>query len=263
MLVTTRHDTHASAVAAALEAGKHVYVEKPLGLTVEELASVHQAYSKAKDRQVMVGFNRRFAPVTTLVNSHFSGVKSPLVINIRTNAGAIPMDHWIQDPKLGGGRMIGEGCHFVDLASALADSLPVSVYAVGSAKPAKSALLNDNLVITLTFANGSIACITYTADGSKAMEKEYVEVFGGGRSAIIHDFKQAALFSGDLDKSHKKLAAQDKGQKTMLQTWLAGLKSGTPSVSYECLMANSLATILAVESMTTGMPVKVDLSVLE
>lgn len=263
VLVTTRHDTHASAVVSALEAGKHVYVEKPLGLTVEELASVHQAYGRARDRQVMVGFNRRFAPLTTLVNSHFSGVKSPLVINIRTNAGTIPMDHWIQDPKLGGGRMIGEGCHFVDLASALADSLPVSVYAVGSAKPGKSALLNDNLVVTLAFANGSIACITYTADGSKAMEKEYVEVFGGGRSAIIHDFKQATLFSGDLDKTHKKLPAQDKGQKSMLQTWLAGLKSGTPSDSYECLMANSLATILAVESMTTGMPVKVDLSVLE
>ncbi|WP_419533004.1 Gfo/Idh/MocA family protein [Endozoicomonas sp.] len=260
--MTTRHDTHAGAVVAALEAGKHVYVEKPLGLTVDELATIHRAYGNAIDRQVMVGFNRRFAPLTTLVKSHFSSVKSPLVINIRTNAGAIPMDHWIQDPLVGGGRMIGEGCHFVDLASALADSFPVSVYAVGSAKAAKSALLNDNLVVTLTFANGSIASITYTADGAKAMEKEYVEVFGGGRSAVIHDFKQATLFSGDLDKTHKKLQAQDKGQKAMLQAWLNGLKSGQPCVSYESLMANSLATILAVESMTLNQPMAVDLSVL-
>ena len=262
VMITTRHDTHATAVVDALKAGKHVYVEKPLGMTVEELSDIHQAYQTASDKQVMVGFNRRFSPLTAVIKEHFSNVKSPLVINIRTNAGAIPMDHWIQDPKLGGGRMIGEGCHFVDLASALADSLPVSVYAIASDKPGKSAMLNDNLVITLTFANGSIATITYTADGSKAMEKENVEVFGGGRSAIIHDFKQAALFSGDLDKAHKKLQAQDKGQRDMLQSWLKGLKSGTPCVSYETLMANSLATILAVESMTTNMPLKVDMSLL-
>lgn len=203
-----------------------------------------------------------FSPLTGVARDHFSGVKSPLVINIRTNAGAIPTDHWIQDPKLGGGRMMGEGCHFVGLASALADSLPVSVYATASDKLGKSAMLNDNLIVTLTFANGSIATIIYTADGSKAMEKEYVEVFGGGRSAIIHDFKQAALFSGDMDKAHKKLSAQDKGQKTMLQSWLKGLKTGNPCVSYESLMANSLATILAVESMMTGMPLKVDLNLL-
>ena len=262
VLVTTRHDTHSRAVVEALRSGKHVYVEKPLGLSVEELSEVHQAYLGAESRQLMVGFNRRFAPLTSTLKAHFSSVKSPLVINIRTNAGAIPMDHWIQDPKLGGGRMIGEGCHFVDLASALADSLPVSVYAIGSAKPGKSAVLNDNIIVTMTFANGSIATITYTADGSKAMEKEYVEVFGGGRSAIIHDFKQAALFIGDLDKSHKKLTAQDKGQKAMLQSWLAGIKSGQPCVSYESLMASSLATVLAVESMMVGLPQTVDLSVL-
>ena len=261
VLVTTRHDTHAKAVIDGLRSGKHIYVEKPLGLTVQELSEVHQAYLEAEGRQLMVGFNRRFAPLTSTLKAHFNDVKSPLVINIRTNAGFIPVNHWIQDPKLGGGRMIGEGCHFIDLASALADSLPVSVYAIGSAKSGKSAMLNDNIVVSLTFANGSIATITYTADGSKAMEKEYVEVFGGGRSAIIHDFKHAALFSGDMDKSHKKLTAQDKGQKAMLQSWLAGLKSGQPCVSYESLMASSLATVLAVESITIDQPLKVDLSV--
>ncbi len=263
VVIATKHDTHATAVIEALNSGKNVYVEKPLGLTVEELKRVNEAYEKTGDRQVMVGFNRRFSPLTLAVNEHFSNVKSPLVITIRTNAGAIPMDHWIQDPKLGGGRMIGEGCHFIDLASSIARSLPISVYAVSTNKQNKSAMLNDNVIVTLTFANGSIATIIYTADGSKAMEKEYVEVFGGGRSAIIEDFKQATFYSGDLDKNNKKLSSQDKGQKAMLTKWLAGLKNGEPCVSYETIMANSLATILAVESMTINQPLSVDLSILK
>ena len=263
VMITTRHDTHASAVASALKSGKHVYVEKPLGLNVDELVEIHKSYEQAGNKQLMIGFNRRFSPLTRIVQDHFANVKSPLVINIRSNAGAIPMDHWIQAPNVGGGRMIGEGCHFVDLASALAGSLPVSVYSIASGKPGKSIILNDNLVVTLSFANGSIATITYTADGSKSMNKEYIEVFGGGRSATIHDFKQATLYSGDLNIKHKKLKTQDKGQKDMLQSWLGGLKSGICCISYESLMANSIATILAVESMRINQPLNVDLNILK
>jgi polar amino acid transport system substrate-binding protein len=263
IMVTTRHDTHASSVAAAIKANKHVYVEKPIALNVEELQIIHAEKLKNQNSQVMVGFNRRFAPSTLDVNKHFKDVKSPLVVNIRINSGFIPADHWIQDPAVGGGRIIGEGCHFVDLASALAGSNPKTVTCIGTAKDNKSALLNDNVSIMLTFENGSIANIIYTADGSKAMQKETVEVFGGGRSAIINDFKEATLFSGDSKSEVKKLTAQDKGQKTMLDTWLKGLKSGEPCVSYECLMANSLATILAVESLALGTTLAVDLTVLE
>jgi polar amino acid transport system substrate-binding protein len=123
-------------------------------------------------------------------------------------------------------------------------------------------MLNDNVIISLTFDNGSIANIVYTADGAKAMQKEYVEIFGGGRSATINDFKEAILYQGDSKQEVKKQAAQDKGQKAMLKAWAAGLKSGTPCVAYECLMANSLATILAVESLALGSSLAVDLDIL-
>jgi len=261
IMVTTRHDTHASAVVDALGAKKHVYVEKPIALTFEELQQIHQV--KSDDTQVMVGFNRRFAPSTAEVIKHFSGVQSPLVVNVRVNSGSIPNDHWIQDPKVGGGRVIGEGCHFIDLASAIVQSNPKTVNSIGTAKANKSALLNDNVSISLTFENGSIANIIYTADGSKAMQKETVEVFGGGKSAIINDFKETILYSGDSNSETKKLTAQDKGQKAMLKAWLKGVKSGQPCVTYDCLMANSLATIMAVESLALGTSLSVDLSMLE
>ncbi|MCA4962033.1 bi-domain-containing oxidoreductase [Pseudomonas sp. Y24-6] len=262
IVVTTRHDTHGAAVRDALNAGKHVYVEKPLALTVEQLSEIHLAYIQTGKCQVMVGFNRRFAPATQKVIEHFTAVKSPLVVNIRINAGAIPSNHWIQDPQVGGGRMIGEGCHFIDLASALVGSNVKTVYAVGTSKAEKSALLNDNLCLSLTFENGSIANITYTADGSKAMAKEYVEVFGGGHSAQINDFKDVTLFSGDSNAKQHKLGVQDKGQKHMIGAWLKGLKSGTPCVEYKCLMATSLATVMAVESLALGVAIAVDTAVL-
>ncbi len=263
IMVTTRHDTHAGAVARSVAGGKHVYVEKPLALDMDELKSIHSARVSKPNVQVMVGFNRRFSPATQMLVKHFTSVQGPLVVNIRINAGAIPSDHWIQDPKVGGGRMIGEGCHFVDLAAALVGSNPRTVYAVGSAKSEKSPLLNDNLCITLTFENGSVANITYTADGSKAMAKEYVEVFGGGKSGELHDFKEVVIYSGDTEVNRKKLGTQDKGQKAMLGAWVNGLKTGEPCLDYNCLMATSMASIMAVESMTIGMPITVDLLLLE
>jgi polar amino acid transport system substrate-binding protein len=262
IVVTTRHDSHASSVISAIHGGKHVYVEKPVALNVEEILAIDAAHQKNPAIQLMVGFNRRFAPSTLDVVSHFAHVTSPKVVNIRVNSGSIPADHWIQDPKEGGGRLIGEGCHFIDLASALLQQNPTTVYAIGTAKANKSALLNDNVIITLTYPDGSIATITYTADGSKAMAKEYVEMFGGGRSAVINDFREAVLYEGDSKETLKKQPAQDKGQKNMLNSWIAGLASGTACVSYDCLMANSLATILAVESMTIAAPLQVSFSAL-
>lgn len=262
LVVTTRHDSHASAVIRGLSAGKHVYVEKPLALSVDELAEIDAVKHHHATLQLMVGFNRRFAPLTDALVAHFAPVKSAKVVQIRVNAGSIPADHWIHDVKEGGGRLIGEGCHFIDLASALLNQHPKTVYCVGAAKTNKSALLNDNVLITLTYPDGSIASITYTADGSKAMSKEYVEMFGGGRSAIIDDFREAVLFDGDASRVTKKLVAQDKGQKAMVARWLEGLKTGTACVDYETVLTSSLATILAVESMMVGAPLAVDLDVL-
>lgn len=263
VFITTRHDTHAQAVVDALNAGKHVYVEKPLALSIAELAQVDTACKGASNAQLMVGFNRRFAPLTVDVRQFFAAVTSPLVINIRVNAGSLPKEHWIQDPRQGGGRIIGEGCHFVDLACAIANSLPVEVYAVAAASPQKSALLNDNVIISLRFASGSIASITYCADGSKAMSKEHIDVSGGGRSAVINDFRSAVFHEGDSKTTDKKQATQDKGQKAMLGAWIDALKSGKPCVELTALMASSMATILAVESLTTGTPLAMDSNALQ
>jgi polar amino acid transport system substrate-binding protein len=263
IMVTTRHDSHANSVVKALLAKKHVYVEKPLALNVESLAAIYAAWKGNREIQIMTGYNRRFAPLTRELIQFFSGVQSPLVVNIRVNAGSIPDDHWIQDPASGGGRILGEGCHFVDLAAALACSTPKTVYAIGSRKQNKSALLNDNLSINLVMDNGSIANIIYTADGSKAMPKEYIEVFGGGRSAILNDFKVAHFFEGDTKITKRKLPAQDKGQKQMLKSWLDGLRKGTPYLSCESQISTSLATILAVESLTIDRPMEVDFSILD
>jgi len=259
VFITTRHDTHAQATIDTMNAGKHVYVEKPLALSIADLQRVDAAYKAATNVQLMVGFNRRFAPLTRDVQQFFSTVTSALVINIRINAGSIPKEHWIQDPRQGGGRIIGEGCHFVDLACALANSLPVEVYCIAAASTQKSALLNDNVIVSLRFANGSIANITYCADGSKAMNKEYVEVFGGGRSATIDDFRNASFHEAD-NTTTRKLAAQDKGQPAMLAAWLAALKTGQTCFEYDALMASSITTILAVESLTIGMPLAVDMT---
>ncbi len=263
VMVTTRHDTHASSVIGAINAHKHVYVEKPLALSVAELALIDQAVQANPQQQLMVGFNRRFAPLTAMVIDHFASINAPLIVTIRINAGQIAADHWIQDPDIGGGRMIGEGCHFVDLAAALTGSNPCSVYALGTAKRSKTALLNDNLSATFKFENGSIANIIYTADGSSALEKETIEVHGGGRSAIINDFREATLYTGDLQSTRKKLISQDKGQQAMLNAWIDGLRTGIPCISYECLMKTSLATVMAVESMTIDQQLAVDLAVLD
>ncbi len=257
IVITTRHDSHAKSVIAALNGQKHVYVEKPVALSVDELLEIDAAHQKNPSSQLMVGFNRRFAPSTIEVIKHFELVKTPKIVNIRVNAGSIPSDHWIQDPKEGGGRLIGEGCHFIDLASALLQQNPQTVYAIATSQSHKSLLLNDNLIISLTYPDGSIASISYVADGAKAMSKEFVEMFGGGRSARIDDFRETTLFTADNQTVVKKLSAQDKGQKHMLAAWLAGLNSGVPCVEYACLMANSLATILAVESMTINAPLGV------
>jgi len=263
IMIATRHDTHAKSVENSLSNGKHVFVEKPLALSVEELSSIHDVYHKNGKNQLMIGFNRRFSPLTKAVIKHFDSVKSPLVVNIRVNSGAIPDDHWIQDPEIGGGRIIGEACHFIDLAAALIGSNPKTVYAIGTSKANKSAMLNDNVVISLNYEDGSVANIVYTADGSKAMAKEYIEVFGGGRSAVINDFKNADLYAGDTDVQHKKLGTQDKGQKHMITDWVSGLVEGKPCMEYECLMLTSLSSILAVESLSIGQVLSVDLNILE
>jgi len=194
--------------------------------------------------------------------SLFKGIEKK-IINIRVNAGEIDKNHWIQNPKLGGGRLIGEGCHFISLASFISSSNISKVYTNSINSKNSEIMCNDNFNISLKFENGSIANIVYTSDGSTAVEKEYVEVFGGGRSAKIIDFQQLELFENNKRIFNKKYSAQDKGQKQMISNWLHDIKSGKTTMNYEHIINTSLSTILSAESLITGEPLEVNSNILD
>ena len=262
VFVITRHDLHARQVVEAVRAGKHVFVEKPLCLTVEELADIEAQVQAADDRTglVMVGFNRRFSPAAVVVKRFFSDYCSPLTVSIRFNAGAIPADHWTQDEAIGGGRIIGEACHAIDLATFLAGAPPVRVFAESIGGPNAPEITDDQCFITLRHANGSISNIAYLAGGDKGYPKEQIEVIGGGKVAVIHDFRSSEGWSGG---KRKKLwrGSQDKGHSAELQAFVEAVRSGGPvPITWDEIRATSLAAILAVRSLREGYPVDVPTS---
>ena len=249
----TRHDRHADQVLKALRAGKHVFVEKPLGLTVDEIEAIDAALSSASPRPlVMCGFNRRFSPAAGAVKQFFQDVTSPRTISVRFNAGEIPPEHWTQDENVGGGRIIGEACHAIDLATFLAGSPPVRVFAesVGGRQAPK--ITDDQCFITLRHANGSISNVAYVSSGDKAFPKERVEVFGGGRVAVIDDFRSVTTCSGGREKTIDGWK-QDKGHAVEIEAFAQALtKGGAAPISWEELRSVSLAAILAVQSLREG-----------
>ena len=169
--ITTRHNDHASSVLKSLNANKHVYVEKPLALNFDELSEIYKSFYSNKFSTLMVGFNRRFSPHLDLISKHFDKNLSSMVISIRVNAGRIDKNHWIQDPNEGGGRIIGEVCHFIDLASAISKSIPIKIYTTSITRADESALTNDNVSINLEFQSGAIANIIYTSEGLNLFQK--------------------------------------------------------------------------------------------
>ncbi len=257
VFIATRHNEHAAQVCGALKAGKHVFVEKPLALTVEELAQVEEALSLAPDRVLMVGFNRRFAPATVRVKEFLSGVSQPLTVSIRFNAGAIPPEHWTQDESVGGGRIIGEACHAIDLATFLVGSPPVRVFAESIGGPHAPEIRDDQAFLTLRHANGSISSIGYLAGGDKAFPKERVEVIGGGRVAVIDDFRKATGTAGGRARTLWS-SGQDKGHRAEVRAFARALQAGGSwPISWEDLRAVSLASILAVMSLREGVPFEI------
>ena len=257
VFVITRHDLHARQVVEAVRAGKHVFVEKPLCLTVEELADIEAQLQATGDPTgfVMVGFNRRFSPAAVAVKRFFSDCCSPLTASIRFNAGAIPADHWTQDEAIGGGRIIGEACHAIDLATYLIGSPPVRVFAESIGGPNAPATTDDQCFITLRHSNGSISNIAYLAGGDKACPKERVEVIGDGKVAVIDDFRSAVGWSGG---KRKKLwrGAQDKGHTAELNAFVQAVADGDGSpIDWAELRATTLASILAVRSLREGYPI--------
>jgi polar amino acid transport system substrate-binding protein len=248
VFIASRHDSHAEYVLQAIRAGKNVFVEKPLCLNEAELAEITDAWlATAGSVKLMVGFNRRFAPLAIQLKKELGD--GPLAMNYRINAGSIPASSWIQDPQVGGGRVVGEVCHFIDFLVFLNGSLPVSVHAI--AMQAAENLL-DTVSISLSFANGSIGTIAYVANGDKGLPKERVEVFGHGAVGILDDFKTLTIHNAGKQKE-KKLRVQDKGQKEGVVQYIDSIRKGDlPLISYAEIHATTLTTFRVLESIRTG-----------
>ena len=191
VFVATRHNTHARYVLKSLRAGKHVFVEKPLCLTEAELRSIEEAVAgRSASSLLMVGFNRRFSPLAEFVRSDMG--QGPMSMVYRVNAGPLPRDSWIRDAAVGGGRIVAEVCHFIDLLTFFNGSLPIKVQTFGMLATDG---LADTVTVNIAFANGSIATIAYFANGAPNVPKEYVEIYRDGKTAILKDFVEAQIVS--------------------------------------------------------------------
>ncbi len=245
VFIATRHETHAGYVMQALQSGKNVFVEKPLCLTEEELVQIQHEFTKHNCR-VMVGFNRRFAPMIQTIKKTFSS-SNPIAINYRINAGVIPADHWVHDLKVGGGRIVGEACHFIDLCMFLAGSKLTTISAVALNDAQK---LNDTVCFNLQFENGSTASVSYFSNGNKSINKEYLEVFGSGIVAVLDDFKTLSV-SG---KSEKKYTGnQDKGHQNEVKAFVESILQGKPApIPFDETVLSTLATFRALQSIASN-----------
>ena len=244
LFIATRHDSHAKYVIDGLRAGKNVYVEKPLCLNVEELLEI-QKLCVEKQKSVMIGFNRRFSPHAQEIKKKFGNGKMSMIY--RCNAGSIPADAWIHDRKIGGGRIIGEACHFIDFMSYICGSKPVKVMA--SLLP-DNQNLNDTMNIIVEFENGSTGVVAYYANGSKAMPKEYFEVFSAGASAVIDDFKETRIYSKGVSKF--KTRTQDKGQNIMMESFFNQIRNGSTPIPIAEIFSVTLATFASLKSVREG-----------
>lgn len=253
VVIATRHDTHASLATQALKLNKHVFVEKPLALNDAELDAVIAA-ANASSGSLMVGFNRRFSPHAKLAKEFFAGRTSPLSILYRINGGRIPREHWIQDPAQGGGRIVGEVCHFIDLMHFLTGSVTTRVFAESISSRSNEVTDADSVFITLKFADGSNGTVAYLAEGDRALPKERVEIFGGRKTFVIGDFLSASAYCDGKEETSKH-KTQDKGQaeevRAVCSTVLTG---GEPPIALDDLVATARATFRIIDSLRTGEP---------
>jgi len=255
IVVATRHGTHADLAARALERGKHVFVEKPLALNDAELDKVLDAAARSEG-QLLVGFNRRFSPLAARAREVFANRQSPFSIVYRVNAGRVPREHWTQDQSEGGGRIIGEVCHFIDLMQFLTGAAPQSVYAK-SVVGEGNIVNEDSVFITLQFADGSNGMIAYLAEGDSSLAKEQIEIFGEGKTFVIEDFRSAKLYAAGREKK-ETLRQQDKGQAEETRVACAVVAEGRPApISLAELEATTRATFRIRDSLRTGEKKKV------
>ncbi|MEP6635670.1 MAG: bi-domain-containing oxidoreductase [Acidobacteriota bacterium] len=258
VVIGTQPDLHAKLSQQALESNKDVFVEKPLALHDEELDEL-LAVAENSSGRLMVGFNRRFSPLARKAQEFFAGRNMPLSILYRVNAGRIPADHWTHDPEIGGGRIIGEVCHFIDLMQFLTGAPPVSVFAEAVTSSNQSVISEDSVFITLRFADGSNGSIAYLAEGDAALGKERVEIFGEGKSFVLDDFRRASLYH----KGHEEqitLRSQDKGQAEQVKVACEMVLGGSAPITLAELAATTRATFRIKDSLRTGQRIKVSSS---
>lgn len=251
IFVATRHDTHARFALDALDAGKHVFLEKPLCVRRDELEQFEELMAQGKPMpQLLVGFNRRFSSHARSVRAAYENRRTPMVITYRVNAGMIPKDVWIQDSDAGGGRIIGELCHFVDLCEYLTGSTPTSVHAQCISSRDARITPEDSVVVTIGYADGSLATIQYIALGSSSLGKERIEVFADGSSAVIDDFI-TTTFHG-LRQSKVK-GKQDKGFDAEIAAFLAAVRSGGPApINFDSIARTTRVTFDVLDSLRSG-----------
>jgi predicted dehydrogenase len=252
VLIATRHAGHAALTAAALAAGKNVLVEKPLALSRDELNTVIESRN-CSDAFFQVGFNRRFAPMSKEVARHLQGQPSPRFVLMRINAGALPADSWQNAPEEGHGRILGELCHFVDLARFW---IGAPVTSVQAAAPAVTQGACDDLTATLRFADGSLATIAYTAKGDSSFSKELFEAYAGGTVMTIDDFRKLTVVAeGHTNTTTTRM--QDKGHTAQLEAFVGAVAAGDPApVAEEEMIESTLATFAVLESLQTGESVR-------
>jgi predicted dehydrogenase/threonine dehydrogenase-like Zn-dependent dehydrogenase len=254
--ILTRHQHHARQALAALRAGKHVYCEKPLAIIPDELDEIADALENEDLPILTVGFNRRFAPFAVRLREFLAPAREPFVAHYRVNAGYIPLNHWTQDPAQGGGRIIGEGCHFIDFLSFLAGGPPLEVSA--RALPDGGRYHQDNVQISLKFADGSLGSIDYLANGDKSASKERIEVFCGGCVGILEDFRRLECVNDGKRQIFQSRLGQDKGHRDAWAAFLAAAKQGgQPPIPYNQLLGVTRATFAVLDSLARGqvMPV--------
>jgi predicted dehydrogenase len=265
VVIATRHDSHAELALQALQAGKAIHLEKPLALTSEQLKKICDTYYNLSNRNLksesgspflMVGFNRRFAPMVQAAADFIRGRQEPVVIAYRINAGYIPPDHWTQDPQQGGGRIIGEVCHFIDLIQFFAGARVQRVHA--EALPDRGKYHQDNVVISLSLEDGSVGTICYVANGDKALPKERFEIYTGGKVAILDDYRSLTLINNGKMRTSRQ-GARDKGHKAEMEAWVDAIRHGhAEPVPFEDAVCATKATFAALRSLAERQAVAIE-----
>ena len=248
VIILTRHHQHSEMAIKALDNQKNVYCEKPLALDLQSLKNVYLAQQKNPEPILMVGYNRRFSPLSVKLKEFLSESQEPLAMNYTVNAGYIPPTHWVQDPEVGGGRIIGECCHMIDFLTFLAESLPTQISAVSI--PNNGKYQDDNVSLQLKFKNGSIGSINYLANGDKSYPKERIEVFSSGNIAILNDFRSLDTWDHGNHNQTKLAIRADKGHSVSWQAFTQAILEGKPApISSEQIYSASLASLAAIDSL--------------